>query len=406
MLRVILSSPNVIQFSEGGGHWWVFAQWILGLKKCGCDVWWMEEISSVDDRTGARIALFKRRLSLLGMEGKALVISRYKSSYDYLTHSAHEAEQLIKSADLLLNFNYHLSSETIGRFKRTALVDIDPGLLQFWISAGQIFLQEHHVYFTTGETVGAAEANFPSCGITWHRVRPVVDTEVWAVRYNEAYQKFTTISSWWGGGGKGEWITNGSDILFENNKRVTFLRFTDLPDKVPRTLELALSIDEGVYRSDARGRSDLVRSGSPEDVTDYVDDATDVQLLRAKNWSVVVASQVSGSPDAYMQYIGNSRGEFSCAKPSCLYFQNAWVSDRTLCYLASGKPVVLQDTGPSAFLPRDRGMFRFSSLDDAVAAFEAIESNYQAQCASAREVAEAYFEASTACELVLAEAFS
>ncbi|HYX92338.1 MAG TPA: hypothetical protein VE782_12310, partial [Myxococcaceae bacterium] len=110
-------------------------------------------------------------------------------------------------------------------------------------------------------------------------------------------------------------------------------------------------------------------------------------------WRIRHSREVAGSPDAYRAYLERSRGEFSCAKASCIEFQNAWVSDRTLCYLASGKPVVVQHTGPSAYLPHGEGMFRFVSLDDAAAAFEAINGDYPGHCRAAREIAEAHFEA-------------
>src|SRR5207253_7093448 len=100
------------------------------------------------------------------------------------------------------------------------------------------------------------------------------------------------------------------------------------------------------------------------------------------------SSAEAGSPDAYRSYIQRPRGEFSCAKASCMQFQNAWVSDRTLCYLASGKPVVVQHTGPSSYLPNGEGMFRFTSLDEAAAAITEINADYERHCRAARAIAE------------------
>jgi glycosyltransferase involved in cell wall biosynthesis len=111
--------------------------------------------------------------------------------------------------------------------------------------------------------------------------------------------------------------------------------------------------------------------------------------------------EVAGSPDAYRSYVQASRGEFSCAKPSCMEFRNAWVSDRSVCYLASGKPIVVQDTGPSNYLPDGEGIFRFSSIPQAAAALDAIESDYQRQCDAARALAETYFDAGRVIEHAL-----
>ena len=122
-------------------------------------------------------------------------------------------------------------------------------------------------------------------------------------------------------------------------------------------------------------------------------DAADRAHLESHGWRVRDSREVAGSPEAYRAYVQQSRGEFSAAKPSCREFQNAWVSDRTLCYLASGKPVVVQHTGPSTYLPDGEGMFRFVSLPDAVAALETINRDYRRHCRAAREIAEAHFDA-------------
>ena len=116
--------------------------------------------------------------------------------------------------------------------------------------------------------------------------------------------------------------------------------------------------------------------------------------------------EVAGSPEAYQRYIQRSRGEFSCAKASCLEFQNAWISDRTLCYLASGKPAVVQHTGASSILPHGEGMFRFSSVDDAARALEEINLDYERHCHAARGIAETHFDSQRVLEGVLNAALS
>ncbi len=118
------------------------------------------------------------------------------------------------------------------------------------------------------------------------------------------------------------------------------------------------------------------------------------------------AREVAGSPERYQAYIQGSRGEWSCAKPFFVRLQNAWVSDRTVCYLASGKPVVVQHTGPSAYLPNGEGMFRFSTLDEAAAAFDVINGDYERQCRAAREIAVTYFDAKQVLTRILSETLS
>src|SRR5207247_10728013 len=122
-------------------------------------------------------------------------------------------------------------------------------------------------------------------------------------------------------------------------------------------------------------------------------DAEDRMRLEEHGWRVRDSREVTGSPEAYRSYIQRSRGEFSAAKPSCMSFQNAWVSDRTLCYLASGQPAVVQHTGPSRYLPDSAGLFRFRDFEEAVRCLEMVEADYEQQCKLARALAEQYFDA-------------
>jgi hypothetical protein len=117
------------------------------------------------------------------------------------------------------------------------------------------------------------------------------------------------------------------------------------------------------------------------------------RFLEQRGWKIQHAWEVSSTPEQYRAYIQRSRGEFSCVKPSCILLQNAWISDRTLCYLASGKPAVIQHTGPSAFLPDAAGLFRFQSLEEAARMLDAVEVDYERQCSAARKLAEEYFDA-------------
>ena len=123
--------------------------------------------------------------------------------------------------------------------------------------------------------------------------------------------------------------------------------------------------------------------------------------MESQGWRIRHSLEVARTPEMYQAYIQESRGEFSCAKPSCMKLQNAWISDRTLCYLASGKPAVVQNTGPSAFLPNGEGLFRFSTLREAADALATINADYERHCRSAREIAETYFDAKQVLEGIL-----
>ncbi len=115
-------------------------------------------------------------------------------------------------------------------------------------------------------------------------------------------------------------------------------------------------------------------------------------MLENFGWRVSESNIVTSTGLKYQEYIQKSYGEFSCAKPAYVRMQNAWISDRTICYLTSGKPVVLEDTGPSVFLPHDEGYFRFKDLNGAIKCIEKVAQDYDKQCAFARALAEEYFD--------------
>lgn len=342
---VVVSAFNVANFPEGGGHFWVYMQYVLGLRQCGRDVYWLERFIPSDDAAldAAAISTFLERLAAFGMEDRVILMvgpdpKRVPGAHtEYRGLAAAEADAVFRRAELLLNFHYAIDTELLGRFRRTALVDIDPGLLQFWISRKQLVVPRHDVYFTTGETVGTPGARFPDCGIPWAHIHPAVSLEHWPHAFDPRLRSMTTVSAW----NSKDWVIDEAEN-YENTKRIAFLQFKELPGLTPQPLELAL----------------YLRTAA---------DAKEQCLMERHGWRIRQSRDVAGSPERYRAYIQDSRGEFSCAKMSCIRFQNAWISDRTLCYLASGKPVVVQDTGPSRYLPDGEGMFRFSTSEQAVA---------------------------------------
>jgi hypothetical protein len=277
-----------------------------------------------------------------------------------------DVRELFAGADLLINFNYQLSEDVVSAFRRSALVDIDPGLVQTWIAQGKLSPAAHDAYFTIGERVRRSE-------LDWIPIRPAVSLEAWPYAYRPDAHVFTTVSSWWGGGQFGS-----KDRFYDNSKRASYLRFAELAKRTDQPLELALYLAEA--------------------------DEPDRRLLEDHGWRVRHSRDVAGSPEAYQRYIQGSRGEFSCAKPSYSKLENAWISDRSLCYLASGKPVVIQDTGPSSYLPDGEGLFRFTTIADAVAAFEAIDADYERHCRLARRLAEEHFDAKAVTSSILERA--
>ena len=379
---IVVSAFHVASFPEGGGHFWVYMQYVLGLIACGREVYWLEHFVpsgdlAVDEQA---ITTFFQRVASFGLAGRAILRVgpdprlHPGAQITYRGMDAAEAEALFRRAGLLLNFHYAIDPGLLGRFRRTALVDIDPGLLQFWISRRQLEIPPHDLYFTTGETVGTASATFPDCGLSWVHIRPPVSLDRWAAGPAPEGSAMSTISGW----DASDWVVD-AETRYENTKRVAFLEFQELPERTPQPLELALYL-----RTKA--------------------DAADRALMERRGWRIRCSREVAGSPERYRAYIHASRGEFSCAKPSCMRFRNAWVSDRTLCYLASGRPVVVQDTGPSRVLPDGEGMFRFSTLEQAAAALEAVNADYARHSRAARALAERHFDARVVAARILERA--
>lgn len=375
MTTVVVAPFNVASFPQAGGHFWVYMQYAAALVALGCDVYWMEQFhpTGSEDKDRQTVNTFLARMRRFGFAQKIILYKKeeLKPDWEFISMEAAEAEEIFRRADLLINFHYTIDPLLLSKFRRTALVDIDPGLFQFWVSNQQLNPSPHNVYFTTGETVGTSRALFSDCGFSWIYIRPGVFLDLWPYVFDPSCETFTTVSSWWGK----EYIADGKDVLYENNKRVTFLEFIELPRLTPQPVELALSFGD--------------------------DEKEERRRLEGFGWRITHAFAAANGPEAYQQYIQRSRGEFSCAKPSCMYFQNAWISDRTLCYLATGKPAVVQDTGPSTYLPDEEGLFRFSTMDDAVQAFEVINKNYEKNCRSARKIAEEYFDARNTVKSIL-----
>jgi hypothetical protein len=376
-MNICLHPLKLFDYPRGGGHAWLFINWALGLQSAGCEITWLLTYSSrcTPEESRDRLLVFCAFLEKVGLRSELAMIptseqNAFAEFQEEISQRIIPFEQAVDLADLLLNFNYNLDANIVGRFKRTALVDIDPGQLQIWIAQGLIHPARHQTYFSIGETVGTPEARFPDCGLQWRYTPPAVALSAWKPIVAAPSAPFTTVSGWWG-----EWLDFEGE-LYENSKRISFLEYLQVPRKTSASLELALCLG--------------------------LDDHAIHRQLEENGWRIQPAWDMSF--EQYQAYVEQSRGEFSCAKPSCMRLQNAWISDRSLCYLASGKPVVVQHTGPSRFLPDASGMLRFRTPEEAVRYLEQVEADYDRHCREARALAEEYFDAGKVAKRVLEQA--
>jgi hypothetical protein len=360
-LSVCIAPTNTLWYQQAGGHFWVYLNWALGFRALGCDVFWLEGVDPqvAPEVLQQAIINLKTRLEPYGLARHVALFSQTGSTLSpALTDGCLDLDAAAE-ADLFLNQYYSMQPKTVRRFRRSALLDIDPGQLQMWMSKGQINVAQHDMYFTIGETVGRSGALFPDAGLQWTYTPPCVLLDLWPPVKAKGNASFTTVSHW--------------HARKNNSKRVSFLPFLDLPSLTTQRLELALSLA----------------------------DEQQVLELRGKGWRISDAHAVVSTPWDYQRYIQNSLGEFSCAKPAYISLETAWVSDRTLCFLASGKPAVVQHTGPSRFLPDSAGLFRFRNIAEAAISLETVAADYERQSRLARTFAEEYFDAQKVAKRIL-----
>jgi len=374
-------SPGTADYPQGGGHLWAFLNWALSIQAAGCRVIWLEDVGGLLDsrpvaEAAENLATLGARLERWGL-GSALALADFRGGpvLPDLAGGRLDLETAADESDLLLDFTYEAPHAVVSRFRRTVLVDLDPGLLQIGMSRGDLRVERHDAYFTIGETVGAPGARFPDGGVRWQYTPPPVFLGAWEPLPPEPDAAYTTVTNWWG-----EWIMIDGETV-NNEKRTAFMALLDLPARVPAKLELALTPDDYTMGLDGR-------------------------MLSDHGWTVRDAWKTCGAPEGYRDYIRRSRAELSPTKPSCRILANAWVSDRTLCYLASGRPAVVEYTGPSRILPDADGLLRFRDVDEAAAAIRAVEADPEHHSHRARELAEEHFDGAQVLRSVLERALA
>jgi hypothetical protein len=356
-----------------GGAAWTRLSWALGLEKLGFRVHFVEQInreSCVDD-TGAvtafercvNLAYFRQVTEQFGLSGSATLI--YESGEQVHGLSYAELLEVAEATDLLLNITGHLALEPImRRLRRKAYVDLDPGFTQFWYSAGNAGprLDGHDFYFTVGENIGTSISPIPTGGIRWRRTRQPVVLDYWPVSSSDHPDRFTTVASWRGPYGPVQHRGRTYGLKVHE-----FRKFVELPELTQRAFEIALDI--------------------------HPTEEKDLNLLRHHGWQIVDPKVVAPDPVAFRRYVQTSGAEFSVAQGIYVETESGWFSDRTVRYLASGKPALVQDTGFSDNYPVGDGLVAFRTLPQAVAGVERIARDYDMHCHAARTLAETYFDA-------------
>jgi hypothetical protein len=282
--------------------------------------------------------------------------------------------EFARSSDLLWSLAAGVARPLRDLFKRRVLVDVDPGHLQ--LGPDEADLQQHDAFLTVGLNAGAPDCLMPRLGRSWHVFAPFVYLPDWhAAHADDRDAPFSTITHWnWGGE-----VRLGAQVI-SVSKRDAYLRYAELPRLAQRRFELAAKI----FSDDGSG---------------------DWQRLRAAGWSIVDPWEVAGTPESYRRYIAASRAELSCPKPIARKLRTGWFSDRSVAYLASGKPVLAEKTGFENALPCGEGLLAFTTLEEALAGVAEIDASYARHSAAAREMAAAHFDSAVVLPRMLEASF-
>lgn len=356
---VVVAGPLAHQVRRGG-HTWVFLQYLLGLRKLGFDVLFLDRLTpamNVGDSGGEYLASvmnsfgFPGDYCLLGPEGAALAGIGRSEALDR-THDA----------IVFINVSGYLSDrDFLAAAGRRVYLDIDPGFAQMWHELGlHDAFTGHDAFVTIGENIGRPDCRIPACGLDWIVTRQPVVLDLWP-DHNDGGHAFTSIGAW-----RGPFAPVEFDGETYGLRVHEFRKFVELPQMTGQEFELALDIHEA--------------------------ETLDLDLLRRKGWHLVPPKTVAGSPDQYRDYIGSSRAEFMVAKNMYVETRGGWFSDRSACYLASGRPVLAQDTGLASYYPTGEGLLTFSTLDHAARGVEAISRDYSRHARAARQIAEELFD--------------
>jgi len=350
----ILFSGMVAGDPRQGGATWSILQYLLGLRRLGHDAWLIEP---VDDLDADVVHYFKAVVVEFGLERRAALLKRGTRRtvgvpYDELARAA-------RGADLLLNVSGMLDDERLtAAVAVRAYLDLDPAFNQLWhvVDGIDMGFDRHERFATVGLTIGEPECPVPTAGYDWVRTLPPVVLEQWPVSAAPAGAAITTVANWRGYGSV-EW-----EGLLYGQKAHSMREMLPIAQRSESRFLLALAI--------------------------HSDERSDLDALSAHGWELADPRAVAGTPHDYADFIRGSRAELGVAKSGYVRSRCGWFSDRSACYLASGRPVVAQDTGFPRHLPTGDGLLAFNGAEGAVAALEAVERDYLRHARAARALAE------------------
>ena len=370
-LRIIVT--GLIGQYPLGGVTWDYLQYVTGLRDLGHDVFYLEDTGQwpytpgtdgVDDNCDYTVRYLTEIFARFDLADRWAYRFPWQSQWFGMSEA--RRKEVIESADLLINVSGTLEKPSQYRaVARLAYIDSDPVFTQVKLARGQQYLRDildqHDVLFTFGEALSMEPAETPVTGDHWIPTRQPIILSEWSVGTKHR-NVFTTVMNW----------SSYNPVEHEGRaygqKDVEFRRFFKLPGHVaPTVLELAAK----------SGR----KTKLPRD------------QLQHLGWHLADPDVVCPDLDSYRNYLQSSKAEWSVAKGGYVLGQSGWFSCRSACYLAAGRPVVVQDTGFSKVLPCGEGILPFTNMDEAIAGIQSVESDYDRHSRAARQIAEEWFDA-------------
>ena len=360
-MKILLA--GVIGRYPYGGVAWCSLMYLIGLRELGHDVVYLEDtgecVYDADRNTISTDPTYGTNYIHSALKpfefGDRWCFINYDGTYRGMTQSA--LRDFCADADLYVNLSggSWFWRDEYRRIPSKIFIDSDPVFTQLAIAKGDAwyveFFRGFDQLFTFGANIGADSSDVPTGEFTWHHTWQPVVTRLWHTNDLPADNRVTTVMTW-----KTESFTD-----VDGNKDREFVKFLDLPSRTSSHFQLAVN--------------------GPH------------ELLRERGWNPVDAMRVSRSPWDYRRFIQQSRGEFGIAKHAYVSRRSGWFSDRTECYLAAGRPAVVQDTGWSDHLPSTTGLLPFSNTEEAVEALARLDRDYAAHARVAGEIAEEHFVA-------------
>ena len=356
-LRVLVSGALAGDSAQGGATWAVL-QYVAGLRRLGHDVVLVEPVGR---STAERVTRFQDVCAEFALDGHAALLVANSKSTVGLPYQ--RLVEWSRRADVVLNVSGMLADpRLLEPIPVRVYLDLDPGFNQLWQSVQAIDMRfEGHTHFVTiGQAVGLPGCSVPTLGHDWIPTLPPVVLELWPAARDGSGGAFTTVANWRSYG------SIEHDGVHHGQKAHSLRRLVELPRRSPEQFELALSI--------------------------HPDEHSDLELLANHGWRLVDSARAAGTTTAYRAFIQGSRAEIGVVKSGYTASRCGWFSDRSACYLASGRPVVAEDTGFSRTLPTGSGLLSFTTLDDAAAAIEDVRASYPRHCRDARLIAEEHLD--------------